>query len=282
MNKSNMIRGLKIYIAAKLNGFFKRKKINGKYYYMKTSVSKAFWPFINNQVEIEETSLIKKRCASYKNFVDVGANLGIITLTFADSANDVNNIFSFEPNPYTFSKMVEFVGTNNKKGVNINFVCAAVGEKLGFTDFFISDRDYLGVMSSQQKTDPESKLVKVPVIKLDDFFENIEHGIDFIKIDVEGAELFVLKGANAVIKKFRPDLLIEIHGPFLDSFGYTVDDIFNYLGTLGYQANHIVNDKKLSLESFMKDTGKLVKHPIHGFDMSKFGYGNVLFTFNEE
>ena len=274
-----MIQKIKIFISAVINGLINYKIVNGKVYKMPKSISKAFRPFINSKVEEEEVRLIRSTCKGLNNIIDIGANVGFLSLEMAQVAK--GKIFCFEPNPYTFSKLVDLVSINKDKGSDYNFICAAVGETSNFVNFYVSERDYLGVMSSQVQTDPDAKLIKVPIVSLDDFFYEEELKIDFIKIDVEGAELFVLKGAIQLLKKFSPKLLIEIHGPFLHSFGYTVSDLFQFLNELGYQSYNIVTNQVLSLEEFTKNTGKCVKHPISGEDMSVDGYGNVLFVMNE-
>lgn len=273
-----MFLKLKIFISIILNKIINYKIVNGNLYRMPSSVSKAFRPFYNNKVEVQEVSLIRNETNGVNNIVDVGANIGLLSLEIAKTAN--GGIYCFEPNPYTFSKLVEFVGLNNKNK-DFKFVCAAVGEKSGFTDFYVSERDYLGVMSSQVNTDPSAKLIKVPVISLDDYFDGKTIKIDFIKIDVEGAELFVLKGAEKILKEDSPMLLIEIHGPFLHRFGYTVSDFFEYVYGLGYKSYNILTSQLLTPEDFIKNSGKYVLNPISGEDMSNLGYGSVLFKFNE-
>lgn len=274
-----MIKRAKILISAAINGIINYKIINGTVYKMPKSISKAFRPFVNSKVEEEEVRLIRNICKRMDNIVDIGANVGLLSLEMAKVAN--GKIFCFEPNPYTFSKLVDLVSLNKKGKSDINFICAAVGAETGFVNFFVSERDYLGVMSSQVQTDPDSKLIKVPLVTLDNFFANEKLKLDFIKIDVEGAELFVLKGSEAILKKDAPKLLIEIHGPFLHDFGYTVADLFDYLYSLGYKSYNINTNKLLSLQEFTTNTGKFVMHPISGEDMSVGGYGNVLFVMND-
>ena len=58
--------------------------------------------------------------------------------------------------------------------------------------------------------------------------------LDYVKIDVEGAELYVLKGLEQVLKLFKPKLLIEISREAFANAGYTVTDISNYIKDYGY------------------------------------------------
>lgn len=268
----------KLFLSTWFNKIINYKIINGFLYKMPSSVSQAFRPFYNTKVEFQEVNIIRQVVPGLYNIVDVGANVGLLSLEIARLAK--GEIFCFEPNPFTFSKLVELVGLNDRKN-DFKFICAAVGEKSGFTDFYVSERDYLGVMSSQVNTDPNAKLIKVPVVSLDDYFYDKSLKLDFLKIDVEGAELFVLKGAERILKKDTPMLLIEIHGPFLHRFGYTVSDLFEYLNGLGYKSYDIESNRLLTLEDFTNNSGKHVLNPISGEDMSNHGYGNVLFRFDE-
>ena len=75
--------------------------------------------------------------------------------------------------------------------------------------------------------------VSIKGVRLDDFFENIHP--DLLKIDVEGAELSVLKGAEAILQQVCPSILVEIH-----SFSGQVNpvDFFKFMGSKGYYSKN--------------------------------------------
>jgi FkbM family methyltransferase len=68
---------------------------------------------------------------------------------------------------------------------------------------------------------------------LDELFKN-EKVFDFIKIDAQGYEKFVLEGASNLIKKYKPTIVIEIEDHQLRKFGYKCDELFNMIYSMGY------------------------------------------------
>ena len=76
----------------------------------------------------------------------------------------------------------------------------------------------------------------VDCISLDDWFTNFSQSesVDLLKIDVEGAELDILKGATNFIARFRPDLVIEVHPSHLTRFGYASEHFFQQLLEIDY------------------------------------------------
>jgi FkbM family methyltransferase len=84
----------------------------------------------------------------------------------------------------------------------------------------------------------------IPVRRLDDLFAaavGSRRGI-LIKCDVEGAELFVLTGAAALLRRSTVDLLLSVHPAALSSYGHTVDDVRAYLDGMNYDVRCIAVD----------------------------------------
>ncbi|MDQ7083784.1 MAG: FkbM family methyltransferase [Sulfurovum sp.] len=114
-------------------------------------------------------------------------------------------------------------------------------------------------------------LTKVNVITLDKYVE--EKGIEqinFIKCDVEGAELLVLQGAKKTIEKFYPIILIEIYDDWTQRFGHSTNDVIDYLLSFGYKIK-MINHKSKKIEEF--DINKLDSV----YDFIFYKDNNVLF-----
>ena len=75
---------------------------------------------------------------------------------------------------------------------------------------------------------------------------NLFEKIDFIKLDIEGAELPALKGAVEIIKKFRPVLYIEVFKEWTKEFGYHPFDLYCFLRELGYKKFILETPKGMS------------------------------------
>jgi len=120
----------------------------------------------------------------------------------------------------------------------------AVGETKGKIDIYLSDIDTSGSLKLRGYK-KNFEVQKTEVIRLDDYFEqnNIQK-LDFIKIDIEGAELGAFKGCVNILNQFKPILFVEIQRHSTELFGYEPIDIFNFLYDLGY-GSYIINNHKL-------------------------------------
>jgi hypothetical protein len=97
----------------------------------------------------------------------------------------------------------------------------------------------LAVTAGLREAGPSAQKIRVANVRLDDFPFDRHDRLRLIKIDVEGAEVDVLKGAENLLRERHPVLLIEVHGFALPSFGSSVADLRAYLGALGYQEHRL-------------------------------------------
>jgi hypothetical protein len=96
-----------------------------------------------------------------------------------------------------------------------------------------SAMDHLVVGNSSDELSP--LIVDVPMTTLDTFVvEQSLERIDFIKCDVEGAELLVFRGAEKTLTRFHPPILLEIEARHTERFGYRPDDLDEFLRSFGY------------------------------------------------
>ena len=96
----------------------------------------------------------------------------------------------------------------------------------------------------------KAKTISVANVRLDNMFGPESAKIGLIKIDVEGAELEVLRGAEEMLKRCMPKLIIEVHGFALPKFGSTVAEFRQFLADLGYEESIIWSDKKKTDDYF--------------------------------
>ena len=139
-------------------------------------------------------------------FADVGANIGGYTIRVAKTAR----VYAFEPHPRNF----HFLKLNiklNQRWNNVRAFQTAVGSYLGKAKLAISD--YHGrhsLLCSQVEMQQKAKAIEVDVIMLDSILAGEDH-IDIIKIDVEGAEPLVLKGAEEALKRTEVVVVEAMH-----------------------------------------------------------------------
>ncbi len=152
-------------------------------------------------------SLIKKDFVCF----DIGANIGETTLNFARLAPD-GKVYSFEPVPFLFQRLKTNTGLNNFQNISLyNIAVSDKKEELFFDK--PGNNNSSGISMNKEKS---STSACVQSTTIDSFVnENNIHKIDFIKIDVEGFENYVINGGSNTFKNMKPVLFIEIDNRYL-------------------------------------------------------------------
>lgn len=163
-------------------------------------------------------------------FIDCGANIGIWSLIAQETIQENGKVYSFEPNPSLFKRLTENLDFNN---VFSNCICYPMGLSSKLHSAFLNLDDNHHQMGSLH-TEMSDKKVKVELITLDSL--KLDR-IDGIKIDVEGHEFEVLKGALESLTKNKPWLLIELNNLFYNISNITQWNVYKLLSGLGYSSN---------------------------------------------
>ena len=180
-----------------------------------------------------------------KVFFDVGANIGYYSL-LAKAVNPQLRVCSFEPLPQN----VHSFRTNLEKNKNysIQLVEQCVSDSIGETEFIVPPDEECGWGRIAYRELFDGKKITRQKTTIDEFCkqQNIAE-VDFIKIDVEGFEFHVLKGAEKLLsKKNAPHLCIEMNIPCFQDMGINVDDIFLFLKEYNYKFYYINSSGKLA------------------------------------
>ncbi len=142
-------------------------------------------------------------------FVDIGGNTGIYTIKAAQffRTHGGGTVVTFEPLPEMLMDLERNIRLNGFDNVRLRSFC--LGETPGAAEFWINFNR--PASSSLVNRDEAAKRVSTMVFRFDDVFplEKLER-LDYVKMDVEGAEALVLAGAMATLKKFRPIVQMEI------------------------------------------------------------------------
>jgi FkbM family methyltransferase len=187
-------------------------------------VFKNHWASILlNTYEPQTLSVFRNLIKVRKNFVDIGANVGLFSSIAAENGLHVT---SFEPHPKIREVLKSNLHGRNAKIYPYGLSNASSEEKL-----FISDEPGSHSLSLESE-----EFVPIEVKALD---ELISEKIDLVKIDVEGAEMNVLKGMNGLLQNFKPDIIIEVDEEHLKRFGNTATDLFSFLENIGYKYKKI-------------------------------------------
>jgi FkbM family methyltransferase len=182
-----------------------------------------------------------------ETIVDVGANNGYTALRLA-SLDGVNRVIAFEPDATNFEKAKRNIALN---GVTEKIELLGIGVGPGDLELNlkIGIEGNSGTMKVTASIEGGATASRVKVRKLDDVLA--ESGIarvDFIKIDVEGYEFEVLKGAVETLRSSRPRLFIEIDDSNLSEQSTSARDLIGFLMGLGYSCTNTVTGEALSVE----------------------------------
>lgn len=194
--------------------------------------------FLYKIAEKNEIDFLEKY--SFQNMIcmDVGANVGYYTAWLLKKK--AKFVYAFEPDPVTF----EILQKNTKNRKDVLGVCAAVGQFSGELNLYVDDK-HSG--DNRTKYTAMRNFIKVPAISIDTYFaENRLEKIDFIKIDVQGAETAVLNGASESIEEFKPMILIEVSPEAVD---VDREELINFLSEWML---------KMNFKSYAIEEGKLV------------------------
>ena len=162
-----------------------------------------------------ETDLFQKLVRPGDYVIDAGAHVGVHTLTFARLVGSHGKVFAFEPQRLLHQALAANVALNSLANVYTHHM--ALGAKRG--SIWLADNlDYsreanfggVPLAAIDRQADDERPRYRLPMMRLDDFYDQAR--LDFLKLDVEGMEAEVLRGAEDVIRRHRPIIYAEHHG----------------------------------------------------------------------
>jgi len=164
-------------------------------------------------------------------FVDCGANIGIWTIIALEFIKTGGAVHSFEPNPNLCERLQKNLDYNNLgEQCSIHEVALSSDSK---TEFLYLD-DFNHQMGSLRRAKTEGNKIKVLTKTLDSFNLN---RIDGMKIDVEGYESQVIKGAIQTISSYKPWLVVELNNSFHKIQNITQWEVYRMLADIGYTTN---------------------------------------------
>jgi FkbM family methyltransferase len=190
-------------------------------------------------------------------FYDIGANVGFFTVIGARLVGASGKVYAFEPVPENTAIIRRNIELNCFE--NVTVIEKAVSSCSSQGELLLAR--YSGG-STLSKADIPSDLrgrVSIPIVAIDDLIaQNSLLPPNLVKIDVEGAELDVLKGMTKTIKAFRPIILYEIDASnanafeqkqsilkaFMQELGYTLSELEDSYPEIGWFVGHVVATPK--------------------------------------
>jgi len=145
--------------------------------------------------------------------MDVGANLGYFTSVMSHRVGTEGEVIAFEPLPQNVQVLQENIALEGLTNVRVE--AKAVGDSNETSSLLIQgDKEFTGTpsLTAFYSWSGERSSIPVEVVTLDEYLAGMRKAPALLKIDVEGAELLVLRGATTLLSSVRPTLLIEVHG----------------------------------------------------------------------
>ncbi|MEM2487619.1 MAG: FkbM family methyltransferase [Thermoproteota archaeon] len=199
----------------------------------------------SQKYESDTVELFKQVIKEGMVVVDVGASFGFYTLLASKLVGKSGRVYAFEPDPRNFYLLTENVRLNQY--TNVTCVKKAILDKPRFIKLFLSTK---GPLTST--VFPGYKVhnaINIEATSLDIFFKDINYvPIHVIKMDIEGAEMLAILGAEEVLKRNRDlKIFIEFYPEGIRRSGFTPETFFNKLLAHGFKI-YVINGLKKQID----------------------------------
>lgn len=197
------------------------------------------------------------------NVLDIGAHIGYFSRLFSELTGGTGRVFAFEPHPLTYDLLLKNI--NSCKCKNIIPIPKALSDKNDTVDFFETadsgKHSFFRVFESLSRIDSKGYAFKnkliVNAIKLDDFLLKIGNPeINFIKMDIEGAEPKALRGMERTVKRSKNlVMIVEINSGTLNAGGVNVVEFLRQLENMNFKIQRILDSEgKIKSIEQLKDS----------------------------
>lgn len=202
-----------------------------------------------------DTQVAKQGVLPGMNVVDVGANVGYYTMLMANQVGESGRINSFEPFPDNYEDLVRNVKLNKLEG-KIETAQMAVSSSEGEAMFFVGEGDNLGSLYNlREARNPNPKQIAVKTTTMDQIAQRIGP-VDFLRMDIEGAECLVFDGMQQVFKQaIPPRILFEVHPSGDVDPDPRFTPYFEKLLAVGYLPRYMISSANPHAMQRFKDLG---------------------------
>lgn len=192
---------------------------------------------VDADAEVRLNKFLLRELAEGMTFFDIGACLGYFSLLASKLVGPKGGVHTFEPNP----SLISLLRLNLGGKPNVTVVNKAVSGASGTAQFHVAALPSIGTSSIRADWHPKTELVTVETACLDDYCWSSGAFPDIIKLDVEGVEDEVLKGAERLFREKSPVLIMEVFAPLIESDR----NALRMLRERGYEPHAILDDGRL-------------------------------------
>lgn len=182
--------------------------------------------------EPEESALMNRLAEGARCILDIGANIGYHALRLAQREVTAT-VHAFEPLPQSFEYLCRNTALN-ALGERVRTYAHGLSDANGSFEFFLSPTHGTNASLRNVAGREDARRIVGLTLTLDSWSANTGARPDFIKCDVEGAELLVFRGARATLEQHQPRVFTELLRKWSAPFGYHPNDVLAFFAELGY------------------------------------------------
>lgn len=167
--------------------------------------------------------------------LDIGAHHGLYSLLASKKVSPGGHVIAFEPSPRELRRLRRHLSLNRRRNVQVEPL--ALGDTEETRELYVVLGQETGCNSLRPPAISEPvRKIRVPVTTIDRYIQRTGiQRVDFMKLDVEGAELEVLKGGTRLWSDFKPVVLCELADVRTEPWGYRSVAIYEFLVALSYR-----------------------------------------------
>jgi FkbM family methyltransferase len=209
-----------------------------------------YFRYFPDEYEAENFEFLTNSCKPGAVVIDIGAHIGLFSIIASQVTGNTGKVYAFEPAPSTYELLQKTLAINHN-GPVIETFKKAVGRETGKITFFVSDGEAdNGNSLVNYKDDRPLHGIDVEVTSVDAFVKEKKlTRLDFIKIDVEGAEYDTLRGAAETLQNLKPVCIVAIHPEPIKAKGDRLEDIYDFIISQRYRVRF--NKKEFSKEELL-------------------------------
>jgi FkbM family methyltransferase len=219
-----------------------------------------FYKYYEKDYELESFHFIRSQVKPGDVVLDIGGHIGLYSVAFGQLVGASGKVYSFEPTPTTNSVLKKTIRLNKMEHI-VSVHNDAISKTKGETLFYISEdeADNSNSLIKFRSTE-EVHGVRINLISIDEFSKSIGTKINFIKIDVEGAEYDVLLGAKETMFRDRPVCILGLHPNQIKLKNDSLYAIWDVIKNYAYAV--YLDGKRISEEQFCSQTSLFDVHLI--------------------